>query len=207
MQVRVFEIPMDADAVDATAECNAFLRAHKVLSVTKVAVIDAGRHFWSLCIEYLPRRAGDAAGSPRSLGDAQRPRVDYREILSQDAFDRFAKLRTLRKELAEAEGVPVYTVLTNAQLADLARFVPQTKTTLATIEGFGPAKLDRYAEPFLALLRTWPHAAQAAGVTGSASASHLVASPAALSPRGDDAPVVVAPPPPALPLPTPLGTP
>ena len=63
-------------------------------------------------------------------------------------------MRALRKQLAEAEGVPVYTILTNAQLADLARTVPQTKTTLGAMEGLGPAKLDRYGEPLLALLRT-----------------------------------------------------
>jgi hypothetical protein len=65
------------------------LRRQKVLAVTKVPVVDAGRHFWSLCIECLSLLAGDAAGSPRSLGDAQRPRVGYCKILSPDAFDRY----------------------------------------------------------------------------------------------------------------------
>jgi len=115
MQVRVFAIPMDGDA-EAMDEVNAFLRSQKVLSVEKVAVADHGRHYWSLCVEYLPRRPAESA-LPRTgtALDANRARLDYREVLSKDEFDRFAKLRALRKMLAEAEGVPVYTILTNAQ--------------------------------------------------------------------------------------------
>jgi len=127
MQVRVFSIPMDGD-LDAVEELNVFLRSQKVLSVEKVAVVDHGRHYWSLCVEYLPRRATDTpAARGGMVSDSNKLRLDYREILSKDEFDRFAQLRVLRKQLAEGEGVPVYTILTNAQLADLARTVPQTK--------------------------------------------------------------------------------
>lgn len=156
MQVRVFAIPMDGDA-EAMDEVNAFLRSQKVLSVEKVAVADHGRHYWSLCVEYLPRRPAESA-LPRTgtALDANRARLDYREVLSKDEFDRFAKLRALRKLLAEAEGVPVYTILTNAQLANLACTVPQTKAALGAIEGVGPAILERYGEPLLALLCTLP---------------------------------------------------
>ena len=85
--------------------------------------------------------------------------MDYREILSPAEFDRFAKLRALRKQLAEAEGVPVYTILTNAQLAGLARVVPQSKTALAEVDGLGPAKVERYGEALLDLLCAMPIAA------------------------------------------------
>jgi ribonuclease D len=157
MQVRVFTIPMDGEGNDAVDELNVFLRSQKVLSVEKVAVVDRGRHFWSLCIEYLPRRLSESTSPATAAhGDANRPRIDYREILTKDEFDRYSQLRALREQLAEAEAVPVYTILTNAQLADLARTVPQTKTALAAIEGLGPAKLERYGEPLLALLRTLP---------------------------------------------------
>lgn len=179
MQVRVFTIPMDGEGSDAVDELDVFLRSQKVLSVEKVAVIDHGRHFWSLCIEYLPRRPAET-GTPGTIahGDANRPRIDYREILTQAEFDRYSKLRTLRKQLADAEAVPVYTILTNSQLADLARTVPQTKTALGAIDGLGPAKLERYGEPLLALLRTMPQPA----------------TPAATAPTQEPAPPFVADP-------------
>lgn len=159
MQIRVFSIPMDGE-LQALEEMNDFLRSQKVLSVEKVAVVDHGRHYWSICVEYLPRRAGEASGTPYgSVSASSRPRLDYREILAKEDFDRYTRLRSLRKQLADAEAVPVYTILTNAQLADIARSVPQTKAELGRIEGVGPAKLDRYAEPlrrFKGTGRCWP---------------------------------------------------
>lgn len=154
MQMRVFAIPLDGDD-EATEELNRFLRGQRVLSVEKVAVIDKGRHYWSVCVEYLPRRVGESASAARagSAGaDSSKPRIDYREVLSKDEFVRFAKLRDLRRQLAEADGVPVYTILTNAQLAELARRVPQTKTDLGKTEGLGTAKLERFGDALLTLL-------------------------------------------------------
>ena len=45
--------------------------------------------------------------------------MDYKEILKSEDFAVFARLRDLRKEIAQAEAVPVYTVFTNEQLAQL----------------------------------------------------------------------------------------
>jgi len=169
MQVRVFAIPMEGEP-DALEELNVFLRSHRVLSVEKAAVVDHGRHYWAICVEYLPRRVGEpSAGPTGAAGGNNKPRLDYREILGKDEFERFARLRLLRKQLAEVEGVPVYTILTNAQLADLARTVPQTRTALVALEGLGPAKCERYGDALLTLLESLPRpVAQEAGAVGAA---------------------------------------
>jgi hypothetical protein len=71
MQVQVFAIPMDGDA-EALEALNRFLRSQKVLSLDKVAVVDGGRPHWSSCVEYLPRRSGDALPAPaHRLADQQ----------------------------------------------------------------------------------------------------------------------------------------
>jgi hypothetical protein len=72
MQVRVFSIPMEGDE-DAQEDLNRFLRGHKVLSIDKVAVVAQGRQFWSICVEYLPRRIGDS-----SVADCFAPRRSER---------------------------------------------------------------------------------------------------------------------------------
>lgn len=59
--------------------------------------------------------------SPRARTGQKPRRTDYREILSPSEFALFAKLRELRKWLAAQEGVPVYAVLTNEQMAALGR--------------------------------------------------------------------------------------
>ena len=43
-------------------------------------------------------------------------KVDYKEILSEEDFIFYSKLRELRKELTNNEALPVYTFFTNEQL-------------------------------------------------------------------------------------------
>lgn len=77
---------------------------------------------------------------------APRNRVDYKEILSPEDFELFAKLRELRKELAAEEAVPVYAVCTNEQLAEIAKQKPETVADLKKIDGLGKAKMEKYGE-------------------------------------------------------------
>lgn len=116
---------MDGDSV-ATDELNVFLRTQKVLSVDKVAVVDQGRHYWSVCVEYLPRKAvfgsGGSAGGGGGGGMSNRPRIDYREELGKEEFERYSALRDLRKQVVQREGVPGYALFTNAQLTPYSLF-------------------------------------------------------------------------------------
>jgi ATP-dependent DNA helicase RecQ len=65
----------------------------------------------------------------------------------------FDRLRALRRQLADAENVPAYIVFSDAVLRQMARRVPKTEHELLAIPGIGPAKLARYGEKFLELLR------------------------------------------------------
>ena len=88
-------------------------------------------------------------GEPSGNADKPRKGVDYREILSPTEFARYARLRALRKRLAEAEGTPVYAIFSNEQLAEMARLEKPTKAALGRIEGIGEKRLAQFAEPFL----------------------------------------------------------
>ena len=48
--------------------------------------------------------------------------------------------------------MPPYVVFSDATLVAIADHHPDSRTSLARIAGVGPAKLDRYAEPLLAVL-------------------------------------------------------
>jgi len=160
---------MDADE-DGLEELNVFLRTHKVLSVEKVPVVVQGRQYWSFCVEYLERAAGarDSARGAQNAGN-NKPRTDYREILTEAQFKRFSKLRQLRKQISESAALPVYTLFTNAQLAEIARVVPRTKSALLAIEGLGDARLARHGEALLELIATFdgPEANEATGGVGA----------------------------------------
>ena len=66
--------------------------------------------------------------------------------------DLFEQLRTVRRQIADAEGVPAYIVFSDAVLRDMARRVPRTERELLQISGVGPTKVQRYGARFLELL-------------------------------------------------------
>jgi ATP-dependent DNA helicase RecQ len=67
----------------------------------------------------------------------------------------FERLRALRRQLADKEGVPAYVVFSDATLRDMARQVPRSVLELRSVSGVGPAKIARYGEVFLEVLRAW----------------------------------------------------
>ena len=65
----------------------------------------------------------------------------------------FERLRALRRQLADSEGVPAYIVFSDAVLSRMAATRPSDEVALLAISGVGPAKLARYGEAFLRVLR------------------------------------------------------
>jgi len=63
-------------------------------------------------------------------------------------------LRQLRKELAQAKGIPPYIVFTDATLEDLAKKKPKSDIELEQVHGFGERKVQLYGAPILELIRS-----------------------------------------------------
>ena len=147
MQLRVFILPIKNLTV-AEAEMNTFLRGNRVLAVKKEFVADGENSFWTFCVEHLESMP---AGPPATSGSS-RPKVDYREILKPEEFQLFSRLRDWRKGVAEKEGVPVYTVLTNDQLAHIIQKKVTTKAGLKEIEGVGDVRVEKYGAAVLQVL-------------------------------------------------------
>jgi ATP-dependent DNA helicase RecQ len=61
----------------------------------------------------------------------------------------FERLRTLRKSLADRQGVPAYIVFSDKVLREMAARRPSAASELLAVPGVGPAKLERYGEAFL----------------------------------------------------------
>jgi ATP-dependent DNA helicase RecQ len=70
----------------------------------------------------------------------------------------FERLRALRKELADAEGVPPYVVFGDAALAEMARRRPADAEAFLAVPGVGRHKLERYGPRFLAAIAAEPDA-------------------------------------------------
>ena len=67
----------------------------------------------------------------------------------------FARLRGLRRELADSADLPPYVVFSDRSLTEMATYFPQSETSFLAIHGVGRRKLAQYGERFLAAIRTY----------------------------------------------------
>ncbi|WP_440876975.1 DNA helicase RecQ [Thalassotalea sp. PLHSN55] len=65
----------------------------------------------------------------------------------------FAKLRVLRKDIADAEDIAPFIVFSDATLSELAREKPQSQADMLNISGIGDIKFARYGKPFIDLIQ------------------------------------------------------
>ena len=93
---------------------------------------------------------------------AQGESIDPTQGLGEADRMLFQTLRRWRSDTARRDGAPPYIVLTNRQLLALIQHKPMSRNALGQIDGFGPAKLERYGEAVLAMLRGCAHSSTAA---------------------------------------------
>ncbi|MCR9539699.1 ATP-dependent DNA helicase RecQ [Vibrio alginolyticus] len=77
------------------------------------------------------------------------------EKLTSKNYDKklFAKLRKLRKSIADEDGLPPYVVFSDATLIDMAEILPTSYGEMLAVSGVGQRKLEKYADPFLDLIQ------------------------------------------------------
>lgn len=144
MQLKIFTIPIHhGDRVEE--ELNRFLRSHKILEVDRQMVVLDNSAYWSFAVSYLP---GGASANPSMA--SKHARIDYKKLLDSETFERFNNYRSIRKKVAQSEGVPVYTIFTNHELAEMAKLdYPITSKELLNIPGVGHGKVEKYATYFI----------------------------------------------------------
>ena len=88
------------------------------------------------------------------------PRATSRRSADDDRFGPpdealFEKLRKLRREIADQQGVPPYVVFGDITLRQMAALQPRDGHTLLRISGIGKTKLERYGDAFLEAVREY----------------------------------------------------
>ena len=73
-------------------------------------------------------------------------KISKKEQIKDELFDR---LRTIRKEIADKQGVPPYVVFSNAVLEDLSSEKPTSVEELTQISGIGEFKAKKYGHYFV----------------------------------------------------------
>ena len=90
-------------------------------------------------------------GSKSARVDEASPRVDRGPAPDRELLKR---LKSRRDQWAIELGIPVYMVLANGVLEDLARERPRTPDALLEVKGMGPAKVAKYGDQLLEILRS-----------------------------------------------------
>lgn len=141
-----FSLPIHQNP-DRENELNAFLSMNKIITVNKDLIHDRQNSTWVFLVEYM--KDGETKADTRF----SRPKVDYRELLNDEEFAVFSKLRELRKARAEQEAIPVYSIFTNEQLYTMIKEKVTTKTAMGKISGIGESRIEKYATDFLHILK------------------------------------------------------
>ena len=82
-----------------------------------------------------------------SAGQPQEKKHRAGEISCDEAL--FAKLRTLRKEIADSRDVPAYIIFSDVSLRIMAREYPVEERVFSRITGVGMKKLDEFGAQFM----------------------------------------------------------
>ena len=103
-------------------------------------------------------RADSVVAHPSpSAGETRR--AEPPDSLSAGQAGLLAQLKALRLELARERGVPAYVVFHDRTLIDMVHRQPRTREEFAEVNGVGTAKLEQFAEPFLAVINAGPSGA------------------------------------------------
>jgi superfamily II DNA helicase RecQ len=141
MQFKIFTVPVSDDGA-AIEEMNSFLRGHKALEVEQQLISTKAGSHWHFCIKYLANALPVmTAGRPQGVS-----KVDYKEVLSEKVFAVFSALREARKRVAEEDGLPVYAVFTNEELAGIAALESVAVEGMKKVKGVGDKKVERFGK-------------------------------------------------------------
>ena len=76
-------------------------------------------------------------------------------VLSAVDADLFQKLRSLRRHIAKAAGVPPYVVFSDASLQEMSQSRPVNKPDFSMISGVGEKKLEKYGPAFIGVIKEY----------------------------------------------------
>lgn len=144
MKYQFFTIPAQNPS-SATDDLNAFCSQYCISEIEKQFVANGANSFWSICVTWIEQEGALAVDGVRQ----QKNKIDYKDVLNDDEFTLYSRLRTLRKTIAEREGTPAYNIFTNAQLAAIVQQRIATKSALLELEGIGKMRVEKYADELL----------------------------------------------------------
>lgn len=87
------------------------------------------------------------------------PRLDVKSTKAAETkeYDKalFARMKHLRKAIADEHNVPPFVIFSDATLIDMVQKLPMNKRDMLNVSGVGETKLERYGAAFLTLIEEY----------------------------------------------------
>ncbi len=142
MKFKTFNI-LASDSEQGLAEMNRFLETHKVIQINREYTVVNERAYWAFCIEYLESSISQNVIS--GVKGIKETKVDYKDVLSDEHFTVFDKLRRARKRIgSENPDKPLYFFFKNSELADISQLPEITVSTIKSVKGIGEKRADEW---------------------------------------------------------------
>lgn len=89
--------------------------------------------------------------------DKEDEEVAERVPINSKAYDvkLFEMLKTLRKQIAKEKNLPPYVIFQDPSMEEMATTYPTTKEELASVNGVGMGKVQKFGKSFLELIKTY----------------------------------------------------
>lgn len=145
MQIKIFSIPI-IGGEKLNDDMNVFLRSKKILDIESNLVTLQQNAFWTFKVKYIDEAVGSMSN--------EKVKIDYKEVLDEESFKRFAKMREARKALSQAENIPAYAILTDEQMAGLAKLEDLTMGKMKTVKGIGEKTIEKYGKQIVNSLKS-----------------------------------------------------
>ena len=108
--------------------------------------------FFSIIRAYCKEHEIDSTESKTDALKTNDSGSEKPNVYAQELFER---LREKRKTIADEEGVSAFVIFWNKTLEDMATYFPQTKEEFMQIYRVSPAKVKKYADDFLPIIRDY----------------------------------------------------
>ncbi len=146
MKLTVINLPYDELAGFDSAPLDQFCDTHMVTAWVDHFFQHGGEPHLAVIVAY-----DDRSERKRARSASRRERDPRQELPPQarPAYDRLREWRSLR---ARQDGVPIYVVFNNRELAAIAVAAPDDREALKAIEGIGKGKADKYADDVFLVL-------------------------------------------------------
>jgi superfamily II DNA helicase RecQ len=119
---------------------NIFLKSKKILHTEAQLISTPSGAFWTFCIKYIENS---------NVAQEKNVKIDYKTVLDEKCFERFSKMREVRKLIADEDAVPAFVVFTDEELALFAKNEEVSFEIMQNTKGIGEKRMLKYGELFL----------------------------------------------------------